>query len=68
MLAGTYKLGKDTVRAGYGRNPDQHSSKFSIGYIHALSLRTNIYTDLYRDRGPNPGSAVGTAVGISHSF
>lgn len=68
MLAGTYKLGGDTARAGYGRNPDQRSSKFSIGYIHALSLRTNIYADLYRDRQPDLGSAVGTALGISHTF
>ena len=66
MLAGTYKLDKDTVRAGWGRNAEQHSSKLSIGYMHALSLRTSIYTDLYRDRGP--GGAVGAAVGISQSF
>lgn len=68
MLAGTYKLAGDTVRAGYGRNPDQRSSKFSIGYIHALSPRTNIYTDLYRDRQAGPGSAAGAALGISHTF
>ncbi|WP_228526865.1 porin [Noviherbaspirillum soli] len=68
MLAGTYKLGKDTVRAGYGRNADRHSSKLSMGYIHALSVRTNIYADLYRDREPDFGSAVGAALGISHTF
>lgn len=68
MLAGTYKLGDDTVRAGYGRNPARRSSKFSLGYIHALSLRTNIYTDLYRDRTTERGSATGAALGISHTF
>lgn len=68
MLAGTYKLGKDTVRAGYGRHAEQQSSKFSVGYIHAFPLRTHVYTDFYHDRGPNPGGAVGTAVGISHPF
>ncbi len=68
MLAGTYKLGSGTVRAGYGRNHAQRSSKISVGYIHALSLRTNIYTDLYRDRTPGYGNAVAAALGISHTF
>lgn len=68
MLAGTYELGEDTVRAGYGRNPELRSSKFSIGYIHALSPRTNIYTDLYYHREAGPGSAAGAALGISHTF
>jgi len=66
MLAATYEVGSDTVRMGYGRKADQHSSKFSLGYLHALSSRTNIYADLYRDRGHE--SAVGAALGISHSF
>jgi hypothetical protein len=47
-------------------NPDQHSSKLNVGYMHALSLRANIYTDLYHESGNDRGA--GAALGISHSL
>lgn len=47
-----------------GPSPDQRSSKLNVGYMHALSLRTNIYTGLYHESGNDHGA--GAAPGISH--
>jgi predicted porin len=72
-LAAAYALGVDTVRAGYGRINDvggttlgtsQH--KIAVGYNHALSKRTNLYADLYREKTAT--SLNGVALGINHSF
>ena len=58
MLAFTYSAGSGTIRSGYGHT--RHGGhKASIGYIHALSKRTNAYADLYR---------AGMALGMNHSF
>ncbi|WP_148415830.1 porin [Noviherbaspirillum massiliense] len=67
VLAGTYAIGADSLRAGYGRSDgsgDIH--KISVGYVHALSGRTDLYADLYREDWIE--SANGMAIGMSHTF
>lgn len=66
VLAGTYALGADRVRVGYGSNHASDNRKLSAGYVHALSKRTNLYADLYRER--SAGNRNGVAAGISHTF
>lgn len=66
MLAGTYAVGSDTIRAGYGRIKESGSHKLSIGYNHPLSKRTNVYADLYREKIAD--SINGVAVGMNHTF
>jgi predicted porin len=66
MLAGAYALGADTVRAGLGRNPTLDTHKASLGYVHALSPRTSLYADLYRER--TSVCRTGIALGMSHAF
>ena len=73
LLAATYALGGDTVRAGYGRLRDGGGGggghKASVGYKHALSKRSNLYGDLYRERGAAGVNAVnGMALGLNHTF
>ena len=72
VLAGTYRIGANTVRAGYGRNRETGNHKVSLGYVHALSPRTSLYADLYRERTTaNPdgrNDRNGMAVGISHAL
>jgi predicted porin len=66
LVAATYAVGADTVRAGYGRIQETGHHKVSLGYNHPLSKRTNIYADVYREQlitGRN-----GMALGINHSF
>jgi predicted porin len=66
VLAGSYAVGADTVRAGIGRNPTLDTRKASLGYVHALSPRTSLYADLYRERTAAYRS--GVALGMSHAF
>ena len=66
ILAGTYALGIDTLRAGYGRTKETGNNKVSVGYVHPLSKRTNLYADLYREKTVD--SKNGFAAGINHTF
>ncbi|MET3132543.1 putative porin [Oxalobacteraceae bacterium GrIS 1.11] len=66
LLAATYGFNMDTLRVGYGRLRDSGNHKYSVGYNHALSKRTNLYGDLYRETivdGRN-----GLALGLNHTF
>lgn len=65
-LAGTYALGADTLRAGYGRSQETGNNKISVGYLHPLSKRTNLYADLYREK--TAATANGFAAGMNHTF
>lgn len=67
VLAGTWALGSNTLRAGYGRNRDLDDDKLSLGLVHALSRRTNLYADLYR-RDLASDTREGFALGVNHSF
>lgn len=66
VLAATHAVGAGSVRAGYGRNPTLRMHKTSVGYVHALSPRTSLYADLYRERALSP--LTGVALGMSHAF
>lgn len=66
MLAGTYALGADTVRLGYGRIRESGDHKVGLGYNHPLSKRTNVYADIYREKTTD--SMNGVAVGMNHTF
>lgn len=66
VLATTIDVGADKVMAGYGYQSDEHRQKLSLGYSYTLSPRTNLYADIYRDRG-NVGIK-GYALGMIHSF
>ena len=71
LLAATYALGGATVRTGYGRLRDggDGGHKASVGYNHALSKRSNLYADLYRERGAAGAHGVnGIALGLNHTF
>ena len=66
LLAVTHPVGADTVRLAYGRIKESRNKKLSLGYNHALSKRTNLYADLYREEtitGMN-----GAALGMNHTF
>jgi predicted porin len=65
-IAATYMLGSDSIRAGYGRIKELDKHKATIGYNHALSNRTNLYADLYRETIGT--SSNGIALGANHSF
>jgi len=66
MLAGTYALGANAIRFGYGRIKEDGSNKISAGYLHALSKRSNLYADIYRER--TAGRLNGVALGMNHTF
>jgi predicted porin len=66
VIAGTYKFGANTLRIGFGKNSSADNRKLSAGAVHALSKRTSLYADLYRER-TDVGSN-GVAAGISHAF
>lgn len=66
VIAATYALGADTVRAGYGRHGENGNHKLSLGYVHPLSKRTNLYADLYHERATR--TMTGFAAGVNHSF
>jgi predicted porin len=65
-VAATYMVGVDTIRGGYGRIKERDYDKVTIGYNHALSKRTNLYADLYREKLAD--SRNGVALGINHTF
>lgn len=65
VLAATYALGSDSIRAGYGRNNQSDAHKTSIGYVHPLSKRTSVYADLYREKTTQ--NTTGYAVGMNHT-
>lgn len=65
-LAGTYSLGADLLRAGYGRTQESGNHKFSLGYLHPLSKRTNLYADVYREK--TTSNVNGVAAGMNHTF
>jgi len=67
MLAATYAInGRDSIRAGYGSNRGLDSHKTSLGYVHGLSKRTNVYADVWSERFQ--GNAHGVALGLNHMF
>lgn len=66
MLAGTYALGADTIRLGYGRIKESGNHKVGLGYNHPLSKRTNVYADIYREKTTD--SMNGIAFGMNHTF
>lgn len=55
-----------SFRAGYGRNTDTHDDKLSAGPQYALSKRTQLYADVYHERGS--AKMNGFALGMQHSF
>ncbi len=58
----------DTIRAGYGRvNKEFKANKATIGYLHSLSKRTNLYADLYREK-TQIDTYNGVALGMNHTF
>jgi predicted porin len=66
-IAATYMIGNNSIRAGYGRvNKEYKANKATIGYLHALSKRTNLYADLYREKLLE--SHNGIALGMNHTF
>lgn len=72
-VAGMYTVGVHTLRFGYGRTNDiggaddsESQHKTAIGYVHALSKRTNLYADLYRENAATIKN--GVALGINHTF
>ena len=65
-VAAVYMLGLDSIRAGYGRIKELDKHKATIGYNHALSKRTNLYADLYRETIVTPSN--GVALGVNHTF
>jgi predicted porin len=65
-IAAIYMLGTDSIRAGYGRIKELDKHKATIGYNHALSKRTNLYADLYRETIVE--SHNGVALGMNHTF
>ncbi|MFT5533296.1 MAG: putative porin [Burkholderiaceae bacterium] len=67
MLAGTYMVGIDTLRGGYGKIKESGNDKMVVGINHPLSKRTNVYADLYREELANVGTT-GVALGINHTF
>lgn len=66
IVGGTYALGADTLRAGYGRTKESGNHKLSVGYVHPLSKRTKLYADLYREKTVDDSN--GFAAGINHTF
>lgn len=66
VIAGTYELGANTLRIGFGNNSPADNRKLSAGAVHALSKRTSLYADLYRERTDVDSN--GVAAGISHAF
>lgn len=75
MVAATRQVGNGTWRAGYGNNRTMGTHKLSGGYLHALSKRTGLYADLYREypqhrQHPQTGAGriTGVALGINHVF
>ncbi len=67
-IAATYLIGNNTIRAGYGRvNKEFNANKATIGYLHALSKRTNLYADLYREK-TQIDTYNGVALGMNHTF
>lgn len=66
LLAATWTLGANTLRAGVGRNTSLDSHKLSLGLAHSLSKRTGLYADLYREEAQ--AVSRGVALGITHSF
>lgn len=67
LLAATYALtSSDTLRTGYGGNDGLKSHKVSLGYVHALSKRTSLYTDVWDEKTTT--GVKGYVVGMSHSF
>lgn len=66
LIATTYAIGADMIRAGYGRNQKNDNHKISTGYVHTLSKRTTLYADLYREQLAD--AKTGMALGITHTF
>lgn len=66
LVAATYAIGADMIRAGYGRNQKNGNHKISTGYVHNLSKRTTLYADLYREQLAD--AKTGVALGITHTF
>lgn len=70
LLGANYSVGAGTILAGYGQiKPDGFPTlkRFSLGYEHALSKRTFLYTDAYNEKAA--GTTINSFdVGINHRF
>ncbi len=66
LVAGTYAIGVDMLRVGYGRNQKNDNDKISAGYVHRLSKRTSLYADIYHEQLVDTKN--GIALGITHAF
>jgi predicted porin len=66
MLAGTYAIGANSIRVGVGRIKENGNQKITLGYNHPLSKRTNLYTDIYREKTTKKIN--GIALGMNHTF
>jgi predicted porin len=67
VLSLTYAVGNDLIRFGYGRDLGNGNNKIGLGYNYALSKRTNLYADVYREHTIDLNKT-GVAVGMNHTF
>lgn len=75
LLALTYAIGSDEIRAGYVTSSTRRrdgflraqTSKFGLGYVHRLSRRTYLYANVAWD-GKAEGNTRGYDVGLQHNF
>ena len=77
LLGATAPVGSGLVKVGYGQLneepiglPEDKTKKFSIGYNHNLSKRTNVYADFSTARDDNAATENSNAfgLGIKHTF
>lgn len=66
----TYKVGKVTLKAGYGRQRlDGDVNRFrSLGADYALSKRTTLYVSLGQMRDDGQGTRTSYGAGLAHAF
>lgn len=73
MLALKTKIGAGELRASYGQRDNEGSAdpykQFGVGYHHALSKRTTVYTDVVSVKPVAAGNEkTGYDVGLRHNF
>ena len=69
-MGGTWTLGPGRVQFGYGTGKLANTTlmrKIGLGYRHALSKRTTLYTDVARDNVLRSNKS-GYDAGIYHTF
>jgi predicted porin len=74
-LGATVPIGAGRVLASYGvttktqtAQADQKRRTLSLGYDHALSIRSSIYAVVINDRVTGRSNGTGVALGVKHSF